>query len=95
VRQAAFTHGNQAKTARGVSIVNVSSLASVYGLQMSMWIMPAKQRGGRSLSSKGFALEVANDGIRVKRRSTRFDLHSIARRGGEAGRVDRIGPICH
>ena len=82
----AISHGGQ-----GGSIVNVSSLASVYG-SPNEYVDYAASKGAIDSFSKGFALEVAADGIRVNVVRPGLIYTDMHADGGEAARVDRIGP---
>ena len=76
---------------QGGAIVNVSSLASVYG-SPNEYVDYAATKGAIDSFSKGFALEVAGDGIRVNVVRPGLIYTDMHADGGEAGRVDRIGP---
>jgi len=76
---------------QGGSIVNVSSLAAVYG-SPNEYVDYAASKGAVDSFSKGFALEVASDGIRVNVVRPGLIYTDMHADGGEAGRVDRIGP---
>ena len=89
--QEAFQDMAQSNGGQGGAIVNVSSLASVYG-SPNEYVDYAASKGAVDSFSKGFALEVAGDGIRVnvvRPGLIHTDMHA---EGGEPGRVDRIGP---
>ncbi|WP_137168876.1 SDR family oxidoreductase [Marinomonas sp. FW-1] len=76
---------------QGGAIVNVSSLASVYG-SPNEYVDYAASKGAIDSFSKGFALEVAGDGIRVNVVRPGLIYTDMHADGGEAARVDRIGP---
>jgi len=76
---------------QGGAIVNVSSLASVYG-SPNEYVDYAASKGAIDSFSKGFALEVAGDGIRVNVVRPGLIYTDMHADGGEAGRVDRLGP---
>lgn len=89
--QSAFKHMAFSQGGKGGAIVNVSSLASVYG-SPNEYVDYAASKGAVDSFSKGFALEVADDGIRVnvvRPGLIHTDMHAD---GGEAGRVDRMAP---
>lgn len=89
--QEAFQDMARSNGGQGGAIVNVSSLASVYG-SPNEYVDYAASKGAVDSFSKGFALEVAGDGIRVnvvRPGLIHTDMHA---EGGEPRRVDRIGP---
>ncbi|MBJ7536305.1 SDR family oxidoreductase [Marinomonas transparens] len=89
--QAAFQHMALSQGGAGGSIVNVSSLAAVYG-SPNEYVDYAASKGAIDSFSKGFALEVANDGIRVNTVRPGLIYTDMHADGGEAERVDRIAP---
>jgi len=89
--QAAFKQMAFSQSGKGGSIVNVSSLASVYG-SPNEYVDYAASKGAVDSFSKGFALEVASDGIRVNVVRPGLIYTDMHAEGGEAGRVDRLGP---
>ncbi|MBJ7553923.1 SDR family oxidoreductase [Marinomonas spartinae] len=89
--QEAFQDMARSKGGQGGSIVNVSSLASVYG-SPNEYVDYAASKGAVDSFSRGFALEVASDGIRVNVVRPGLIYTDMHADGGEAGRVDRIGP---
>ena len=89
--QAAFKQMALSQNGQGGSIVNVSSLASVYG-SPNEYVDYAASKGAVDSFSKGFALEVASDGIRVNVVRPGLIYTDMHADGGEAGRVDRLGP---
>lgn len=89
--QAAFKHMAISQNGSGGSIVNVSSLASVYG-SPNEYVDYAASKGAVDSFSKGFALEVAGDGIRVNVVRPGLIYTDMHTDGGETGRVDRIAP---
>ncbi|NLQ17052.1 SDR family oxidoreductase [Marinomonas sp. M1K-6] len=89
--QEAFQDMALSRGGQGGTIVNVSSLASVYG-SPNEYVDYAASKGAVDSFSKGFALEVAGDGIRVNVVRPGLIYTDMHADGGEAGRVDRIGP---
>ena len=89
--QEAFQDMALSRGGQGGAIVNVSSLASVYG-SPNEYVDYAASKGAVDSFSKGFALEVAGDGIRVNVVRPGLIYTDMHADGGEAGRVDRIGP---
>lgn len=89
--QQAFQHMAQSLGGVGGTIVNVSSIASVYG-SPNEYVDYAASKGAVDSFSKGFALEVAKEGIRVNVVRPGLIYTEMHADGGEAGRVDRIGP---
>ncbi|MDB4837435.1 SDR family oxidoreductase [Marinomonas sp.] len=89
--QAAFKHMALSEGGNGGSIVNVSSLASVYG-SPNEYVDYAASKGAIDSFSKGFAKEVADDGMRVNVVRPGLIYTEMHSDGGEAGRVDRLGP---
>jgi NAD(P)-dependent dehydrogenase (short-subunit alcohol dehydrogenase family) len=74
---------------RGGAIVNVSSLASVYG-SPNEYVDYAATKGAIDTLTTGLAREVATEGIRVnvvRAGHIYTDFHAL---GGEPGRVDRV-----
>ena len=86
VKRMSTKHGGQ-----GGAIVNVSSAASRLG-SAGEYVDYAATKGAIDSFSKGFALEVAGDGIRVNVVRPGLIYTDMHADGGEAGRVDRIGP---
>lgn len=89
--QEAFQDMAISRGGQGGAIVNVSSLASVYG-SPNEYVDYAASKGAVDSFSKGFALEVAGDGIRVNVVRPGLIYTDMHADGGEAERVDRIGP---
>ena len=89
--QEAFQDMAISRGGQGGTIVNVSSLASVYG-SPNEYVDYAASKGAVDSFSKGFALEVAGDGIRVNVVRPGLIYTDMHADGGEAERVDRIGP---
>ncbi|MCW4630354.1 MULTISPECIES: SDR family oxidoreductase [Marinomonas] len=89
--QEAFQDMAKSRGGNGGTIVNVSSLASVYG-SPNEYVDYAASKGAVDSFSKGFALEVASEGIRVNVVRPGLIYTDMHADGGEAGRVDRIGP---
>jgi NAD(P)-dependent dehydrogenase (short-subunit alcohol dehydrogenase family) len=89
--QAAFKHMAFSQRGKGGSIVNVSSIASVYG-SPNEYVDYAASKGAIDSFSKGFAKEVADDGIRVNVVRPGLIYTNMHADGGEAGRVDRLAP---
>ncbi|MEP0072721.1 MAG: SDR family oxidoreductase [Marinomonas sp.] len=89
--QSAFKHMALSQGGKGGTIVNVSSIASVYG-SPNEYVDYAASKGAVDSFSKGFALEVAGDGIRVNVVRPGLIYTDMHADGGEAGRVDRIAP---
>lgn len=89
--QAAFQDMAVSCGGQGGAIVNVSSLASVYG-SPNEYVDYAASKGAIDSFSRGFALEVAGDGIRVNVVRPGLIYTDMHADGGEAARVDRIGP---
>jgi len=85
VRRMSTMHGGQ-----GGTIVNVSSAASRLG---SPWeyIDYAASKGALDTLTLGLSKEVANEGIRVNAVRPGLIYTDIHARGGEPGRVDRLG----
>ena len=84
VRRMSTRHGG-----RGGAIVNVSSLASVYG-SPNEYVDYAATKGAIDTFTVGLAREVADEGIRVNSVRPGFIYTEIHAEGGEPGRVDRI-----
>ncbi|MGW6913271.1 SDR family oxidoreductase [Kitasatospora sp. NPDC054939] len=75
----------------GGAIVNVSSAASRLG-SPNEYVDYAAAKGALDSMTRGLALEVAAEGIRVnavRPGLIRTDIHAL---GGEPGRVDRVAP---
>lgn len=89
--QEAFQDMAISRGGQGGAIVNVSSLASVYG-SPNEYVDYAASKGAVDSFSKGFALEVAGGGIRVNVVRPGLIYTDMHADGGEAERVDRIGP---
>lgn len=84
VRRMSTRHGG-----RGGAIVNVSSLASVYG-SPNEYVDYAATKGSIDTLTTGLAREVATEGIRVnvvRAGHIYTDFHAL---GGEPDRVDRV-----
>ena len=84
VRRMSTRHGGQ-----GGAIVNVSSLASVYG-SPNEYVDYAATKGAIDTLTTGLAREVATEGIRVnvvRAGHIYTEFHAL---GGEPGRVDRV-----
>ena len=84
VRRMSTRHGG-----RGGAIVNVSSLASVYG-SPNEYVDYAATKGAIDTLTTGLAREVATEGIRVnvvRAGHIYTDFHAL---GGEPDRVDRV-----
>lgn len=84
VKRMAFKHGGQ-----GGSIVNVSSGAAITG-SPGEYLDYAASKGAIDTFTKGLAMEVAAQGIRVNGVRPGFIYTDIHADGGEPGRVDRI-----
>jgi NAD(P)-dependent dehydrogenase (short-subunit alcohol dehydrogenase family) len=84
VKRMAFKHGGQ-----GGSIVNVSSGAARTG-SPGEYLDYAASKGAIDTFTKGLAMEVAKQGIRVNCVRPGFIYTDIHTDGGEPGRVDRI-----
>ncbi|MFF2039459.1 SDR family oxidoreductase [Kitasatospora sp. NPDC058170] len=86
VRRMSTRHGG-----RGGAIVNVSSAASRLGAP-NEYVDYAAAKGAVDSMTRGLALEVAAEGIRVnavRPGLIRTGIHAL---GGEPGRVDRVAP---
>ncbi|MEV7024987.1 SDR family oxidoreductase [Kitasatospora sp. NPDC093558] len=86
VRRMSTRHGG-----RGGAIVNVSSAASRIGAP-NEYVDYAAAKGAVDSMTRGLALEVAAEGIRVNAVRPGLiytDIHAL---GGEPGRVDRVAP---
>ncbi|MFI5649079.1 SDR family oxidoreductase [Kitasatospora sp. NPDC051705] len=86
VRRMSTRHGG-----RGGAIVNVSSAASRLG-SPNEYVDYAAAKGAVDSMTRGLALEVAAEGIRVnavRPGLIHTDIHAL---GGEPGRVDRVAP---
>ncbi len=89
--QAAFKHMALSQGGKGGSIVNVSSLAAISG-SPNEYVDYAASKAAVDTFSRGFAKEVADDGIRVNVVRPGFIHTDMHKDGGEAGRVDRLAP---
>lgn len=89
--QEAFKHMAISQGGSGGTIVNLSSLASIYG-SPNEYVDYAASKGAIDSFTKGFALEVAGDGIRVNAVRPGLIYTKMHAEGGEASRVDRLGP---
>ncbi|REG83807.1 SDR family oxidoreductase [Marinomonas pollencensis] len=89
--QQAFTHMATSLGGQGGSIVNVSSIAALYG-SPNEYVDYAASKGAIDSFTKGFALEVANEGIRVNGVRPGLIYTQMHAEGGEVGRVDRLAP---
>jgi NAD(P)-dependent dehydrogenase (short-subunit alcohol dehydrogenase family) len=76
---------------RGGAIVNVSSAAARLG-SAGEYIDYAASKGAVDTLTRGLALEVAEEGIRVNCVRPGFIKTDIHRDGGEPDRVERIRP---
>ncbi|MFJ1707107.1 SDR family oxidoreductase [Kitasatospora sp. NPDC088346] len=86
VRRMSTRHGG-----RGGAIVNVSSAAARLG-SPNEYVDYAASKGALDSMTRGLALEVAGEGIRVnavRPGLIHTDIHAL---GGEPGRVDRVAP---
>lgn len=86
VRRMSTRHGG-----KGGGIVNVSSIAARLG-SPGEYVDYAASKGAIDTFTIGLAREVAADGIRVNAVRPGFTYTEIHARGGEPGRVDRLGP---
>ncbi|MFC9894854.1 SDR family oxidoreductase [Nocardia sp. NPDC127579] len=86
VRRMSTAHGGA-----GGSIVNVSSAAARLGAP-GEYVDYAASKGALDTFTRGLALEVANEGIRVNSVRPGFIYTDMHADGGEPGRVDRIAP---
>jgi NAD(P)-dependent dehydrogenase (short-subunit alcohol dehydrogenase family) len=86
VRRMSTRHGG-----KGGGIVNVSSIAARLG-SAGEYVDYAASKGAIDTFTIGLAREVAADGIRVNAVRPGFTYTEIHARGGEPGRVDRLGP---
>jgi len=75
----------------GGAIVNVSSGASRIG-SANEYVDYAASKGAVDTLTRGLALEVADEGIRVNCVRPGFIYTDMHASGGEAGRVDRLAP---
>ncbi|GAA0679281.1 SDR family oxidoreductase [Kitasatospora atroaurantiaca] len=75
----------------GGAIVNVSSAASRIG-SPNEYVDYAASKGALDSMTRGLALEVAAEGIRVNAVRPGLIHTDIHAQGGEPGRVDRVGP---
>jgi len=75
----------------GGAIVNVSSAASRLG-SPNEYVDYAASKGALDSMTRGLALEVAAEGIRVNAVRPGLIHTDIHAQGGEPGRVDRLGP---
>jgi NAD(P)-dependent dehydrogenase (short-subunit alcohol dehydrogenase family) len=73
----------------GGAIVNVSSAASRIG-SPNEYVDYAASKGAVDALTRGLALEVADEGIRVNCIRPGFIYTDMHARGGEPGRVDRL-----
>lgn len=89
--QAAFSHMATSLGETGGRIVNVSSLAAISG-SPNEYVDYAASKAAVDTFSKGFAKEVADDGIRVNTVRPGFIYTDMHKDGGEAGRVNRLAP---
>ncbi|MEW1909806.1 SDR family oxidoreductase [Kitasatospora sp. NPDC085895] len=76
---------------RGGAIVNVSSAASRLG-SPNEYVDYAASKGALDSMTRGLALEVAGEGIRVNAVRPGLIHTGIHALGGEPGRVDRVAP---
>jgi NAD(P)-dependent dehydrogenase (short-subunit alcohol dehydrogenase family) len=86
VKRMSTAHGG-----RGGSIVNVSSAAARLG-SPGEYVDYAASKGALDTLTKGLALEVAREGIRVNGVRPGFIFTDMHADGGEPGRVDRVAP---
>ncbi len=86
VRRMSTRHGGQ-----GGAIVNVSSAASRLGAP-NEYVDYAAAKGAVDSMTRGLALEVADEGIRVNAVRPGLIHTGIHALGGEPGRVDRVAP---
>ncbi|MGW0249249.1 SDR family oxidoreductase [Nocardia goodfellowii] len=86
VRRMSTRHGGG-----GGAIVNVSSAAARLG-SPGEYVDYAASKGALDTFTRGLALEVAGEGIRVNSVRPGFIYTEMHADGGEPGRVDRIGP---
>ncbi|MGE0490122.1 MAG: SDR family oxidoreductase [Vulcanimicrobiota bacterium] len=84
VRRMATSRGG-----RGGAIVNVSSVAARLG-SAGEYVDYAASKGALDTMTRGLALEVAGQGIRVNAVRPGFIYTDIHADGGEPGRVDRV-----
>lgn len=77
---------------RGGAIVNVSSMAAVKG-SPNEYVDYAASKGAVDTMTRGLALEVAGDGIRVNGVRPGLIYTDMHASGGESGRVDRLAPV--
>lgn len=75
----------------GGAIVNVSS-AAARGGSPGEYVDYAASKGAVDTFTRGLALEVARQGIRVNGVRPGFILTEIHARGGDCGRIDRLAP---
>ncbi|WP_194818600.1 SDR family oxidoreductase [Nocardia sp. XZ_19_385] len=86
VRRMSTKHGG-----RGGAIVNVSSAAARLG-SPGEYVDYAASKGALDTFTRGLALEVAGEGIRVNSVRPGFIYTEMHADGGEPGRVDRVAP---
>lgn len=87
VKRMSTAHGGA-----GGSIVNVSSAAARIGAP-NEYIDYAASKGAVDTLTRGLALEVAGEGIRVNAVRPGFIYTDMHADGGEPGRVDRLAPL--
>lgn len=79
------------RMSKGAAIVNISSAAAKFG-SPNQYADYAATKGGLEVFSKGLAQELAPQGIRVNALRPGIIETPIHGKGGEADRVDRLGP---
>lgn len=87
VRRMSTRHGG-----KGGAIVNVSSAAARLG-SPNEYVDYAASKGALDTMTRGLALEVAAEGIRVNSVRPGVIYTEIHALGGEPDRVDRVGPL--